>query len=54
MRLFQQMTEVEEHHHLSTIDWWDVCRIVRPDIEWDEFEKLWQEFEDYKRARKNH
>jgi hypothetical protein len=37
---------------MSKIEWWDVCRIVRPDLTWEEFEDLWEGFEQYKRKRK--
>lgn len=33
---------------LDKIGWWDVSRLVRPDITWREFEEMWREFENYK------
>lgn len=26
---------------LDKFEWWDVCRKVRPDLTWEEFERLW-------------
>jgi hypothetical protein len=36
---------------MSKIEWWDVCKIVRPDITWDVFEVMWKDFEHFKRRK---
>jgi hypothetical protein len=45
--------ELEEWKYasMSKMDWWDVCRIVRPDVDWDEFERMWVEFEAFHNRR---
>lgn len=29
--------------YFDKFEWWDVCRQVKPDLTWEEFEKLWDE-----------
>jgi hypothetical protein len=36
---------------LDKIEWWDVCRAVRPGLTWEEFEELWDGFERYKETK---
>jgi len=38
----------------SKDEWRDVCRAARPDIDDEQFEAEWQEFEAAKRMRKVH
>lgn len=40
--------------HLNEFDkleWWDVCRSVRPDITEAEFDRMWSEFQKLKAKR---
>ena len=39
-------------HEFTKIEWWDVCRKLRPTLSWEEYEKLWEEFQIYKRTKK--
>ena len=42
LRVYQDMTKIE---------WWDVCKIVCPDITWEVFEVMWKDFEHFKRRK---
>lgn len=33
---------------MSKIEWWDVCKEVKPDLTWEAYEALWESFEMYK------
>lgn len=45
---FSGVTRLDE---LDRIEWWDVCRKVRPDLTEDEFEAQWAEFQRAKARR---
>lgn len=32
-------------------EWWDVCRLARPDLDRETFERMWDEFIAWKRKR---
>jgi len=34
-------------------EWWDVCRRLRPDWSYEQFERAWQEFVELKRKRES-
>jgi len=50
-RMAEPATRLDE---FSKDEWRDVCRRVRPDIDDEQFEQEWQEFEAAKRMRKVH
>lgn len=33
---------------MGMYEWWDVCRILKPGITWEEFEVKWTEFQALK------
>jgi hypothetical protein len=39
---------------LSADEWWDICRHFRPDVTRDEFDLMWEEFQEMKRRRELH
>lgn len=45
------MTEQVRLDELDRDEWWDVCRLVRPDITREEFENDWREFAELKQRR---
>jgi hypothetical protein len=32
------------------VEWWDISRILKPGMTWDEFEEFWVEFQQVKTA----
>lgn len=36
---------------MGKYEWWDVCRSLRPDLTWQEFERMWDEFVVLKQRR---
>lgn len=30
---------------LNKEEWWDVARILKPTLTWEQFEELWEEFQ---------
>lgn len=46
------MVECEsEGYLLDQLEWWDVCRRVKPHLTWEDFEELWEEFQELKRKK---
>ena len=39
-------------HFYSKEEWWDVCRKVKPELTWAQYEVLWSEFQQRKEAAK--
>lgn len=35
----------------TKLEWWDVCRKLKPALTWPEYERLWAEFQRDKRQR---
>lgn len=42
----------ERLDELDENEWWDVCRKLRPEIEREEFEREWREFQQIKAGRR--
>ena len=36
------------------IEWYDICRKLRPGLMWDDYEVIWQDFLDHMRRRELH
>ena len=36
------------------IEWYDICRKLRPGLTWDDYEVIWQDFLDHMRRRELH
>ncbi len=38
--------------NFDKVEWWDMCRRVKPHLTWEEYEELWDEFLEFKRWKK--
>jgi hypothetical protein len=45
------MTRLDEYDH---VEWWDICRRLRPDVTEEEFAEMWAEYLEIKRQREMH
>lgn len=35
----------------TQLDWWDLCKIVRPSMTWESFDRSYRDYKEMKRQR---
>lgn len=38
----------------GVLEFWDICQVLRPDLSWEEYERMWEEYEEMKRVLTHH
>jgi len=44
--------ETVKLHEFTKEEWWDVARVLTPEMTQEEFDAMWEEFQETKRRRK--
>jgi seryl-tRNA synthetase len=39
-------------HEFDKVEWFDICKHIKPELTWEEYEPIWDTFQADKSARK--